>query len=158
MTDSQGESTSGPGQPEWPAASTRYKVGVIVAVAIAAGAMWLAISRTNTDPDEPVHVASRPDVVEHLIPFNGASIQRQQEIGVDLAPGYEGTLVVDGQEIPADEQRIVPEQNQVFFTAGEGKTVEELPAGTNCVVAIAWKSQNGRGPADEQFRWCFEVT
>jgi hypothetical protein len=144
--------------PAWPGSSTRYKVVVAIALAVAAGAMYLAISRTNTDPDEPVHVASRPDVVEHLIPLNGAEIQRQQEIGVDLAPGYEGTLVVNGTEIPMDEERLVPEQNQVFFTAGEGKAIEELPAGTNCVVAIAWKSQNGRGPSDEQFRWCFEVT
>jgi hypothetical protein len=144
--------------PAWPTSSTRYKVVVGIALAVAAGAMYLAISHTSTEPDEPVHVAGRPDVVEHLVPFNGASILRQQEIGIDLAPGYEGTLVVNGVEIPPDQERIVPEQNQVFFTPGDGKAIEELPGGTTCVVAIAWKSQDGRGPNDQQFRWCFEVT
>jgi hypothetical protein len=145
-------------QPPWPGSSARYKVAVAAAVAVAAGALYLAVSRTSTDPDEPVNVSARPDVVERLIPFNGAEILRQQELGIDLAPGYEGTLVINGTEIPAEEQRLVPEQNQVYFTPGDGKVIEELPGGTTCVVAIAWKSSNGRGPADEQFRWCFEVT
>ncbi|MDQ2649385.1 MAG: hypothetical protein M3Z03_07515 [Actinomycetota bacterium] len=144
--------------PAWPASSTRYKIGVAVALAAAAGAFYLAASRTETDRDDPVEVTSRPDVVERLIPFSGASILRQQELGVDLAPGYEGTLFINGIEIPADEQRRVPEQNAVYFTPGEGKTVEELQAGPNCVVAVAWKSSTGRGVADEPFRWCFDAT
>lgn len=144
--------------PAWPASSTRYKVGVAIALAAAAGALLLAVTRTNTDNDDPVHVSARPEVIERLIPFNGASILRQQELGVDLGPGYEGTLIINGVEVPADEQRLVPEQNQVFFTPGEGKAIEELPAGTNCVVALVWKSSMGRGAADEQFRWCFEAT
>ena len=121
--------------------------------------MYLAVTRTERGATTSrSRVASRPDVVEHLIPFNGAAVLRQAELGIDLAPGYEGTLVVNGMEIPAEEQRLVPEQNQVFFTPGEGKVIEELPGGTTCVVAIVWKSSEGRGPQDEPFRWCFEVT
>ncbi len=58
---------------------------------------------------------------------------RQAELGVDLAPGYDGTLAVNGVEIPVEEQRRVPEQNEVYFTPGEGKAVERLLAGPNCV-------------------------
>ena len=54
---------------------------------------------------------------------------RQAELGIDLAPGYDGTLAVNGVDIPVEDQRRVPEQNEVFFTPGEGKAVEQLLAG-----------------------------
>ncbi len=65
--------------------------------------------------------------MEHLVPRNGAEVLRQSELGIDLAPGYEGTLVVNGVEMPTAQLRLVPEQNQVFFTPGEGKVIDELP-------------------------------
>ena len=84
---------------------------------------------------------------------------RQAELGVDLAPGYDGTIAVNGVEIPVDEQRRVPEQNEVYFTPGEGKVVERLLAGPNCATAIVWKAADGRGtPNDQSFTWCFEAT
>ena len=77
---------------------------------------------------------------------------RQAELGIDLAPGYDGTLAVNGVEIPVEEQRRVPEQNQVFFTPGEGKVVERLLAGPNCATAIVWKAADGPGTAERPDR------
>src|SRR5690606_19275462 len=131
---------------------------VVVALLVAAAAFTAGILATRTDEDPPVTVSGRPDVVEHVIPRDGSAIQRQTEIGIDLAPGYEGRLVIYGIEIPEDELRLVPEQNQVFFTAGEGKAVEELQAGRTCVTAVAWRTQDGRGTRDQRIEWCFEVT
>ena len=83
---------------------------------------------------------------------------RQAELGIDLAPGYEGTLEVNGVEIPDEELRLVPAQNEVFFTPGEGKAVEELRAGPNCATAVVWRSAIGRDAAtDQTFSWCFEA-
>jgi hypothetical protein len=96
--------------------------------------------------------------VEHLYPRNGAEVLRQVEVGVDLAAGYEGALVVNDTPIPDDQLRLVPEQNQVFFTPGPGRALETLPPGTNCVTVSAWKSAEGRGANDLSFRWCFDVT
>lgn len=154
------EPTSEPIPPiDLPPTSTRHKIAVVAALAIAIGAMYLAVTRTSEDSDDlPVGAASRPDVVERLIPFDGASVLRQAEMGIDLAPGYEGALIINGVEIPEAEMRLVPEQNQAFFAPGEGKVIEELPGGTTCIVAIAWRSSVGRGTQDEPFRWCFEVT
>jgi len=91
-------------------------------------------------------------------PGAGDDVIRQAEIGIDLAPGYEGTLVVNGVEIPTDELRLVPAQHQVFFAPGEGKVVERLNAGPNCAMAVVWKSSLGRGTVnDESFTWCFEA-
>jgi hypothetical protein len=153
--------TPQPSTPSTPArrpSSLRYRLFVIAGLLLAAAAFTAAVVSTDTDEDPPVTVSGRPDIVEHVLPPDGAAIQRQSEIGIDLAPGYEGTLVVYGQEIPAPQLRLVPEQNQVFFTAGEGKVIEVLEAGRTCVTAVAWRSQDGRGVRDQRIEWCFAVT
>jgi hypothetical protein len=147
-----------PTSPDRAASDRRFRLLVALGLVVAAGAMVVAVVATSTEEDTPPTQSGRTNVVEHLIPLNGASVLRQAELGVDLASGYEGTLVVNDQEIPADELRVVPEQNQVFFTPGEGKVIEELRGGRNCVVAIAWKSSVGRGVADERTTWCFDAT
>jgi len=136
---------------------TRYRALVALALVAAGVALFLGVRSADTGSDEPPIVASRPDVVEHLYPENGDQVLRQTELGIDLAAGYEGTLVVNGQPIPDDEQRRVPEQNQVFFQPGEGTVFPELPAGQNCVTALVWKSSEGRGEADQTFSWCFDA-
>ena len=149
-----------PAAPPDPAArpNVRYRLFVVAALLVAAAAFTAAILATQTGEDPPVTVSGRPDVVEHVIPPDGAAVQRQAELGIDLAPGYEARLVIDDLEIPEGELRLVPEQNQVFFTAGEGKSIEALEAGRTCVTAIAWRSAVGRGVDDERVRWCFTVT
>lgn len=136
----------------------RFRLLVAGMVVAAMGALFAGVRATETGSDDPVTVSGRPDVVEHLIPRAGAEVIRQAELGIDLAPGYEGALVLNGIEIPPEELRLVPAQNQVFFTPGEGKVVERLNAGPNCAEAVVWKSSRGRGTAnDESFRWCFKA-
>ncbi len=144
--------------PDRSAADRRYRMLVALGLLVAAGAMLAAILRTDTDEDTPPTSSGRRDVVEHLLPPDGSEILRQAELGADLAPGFEGVLVVNEVEIPADQLRLVPEQNQVFFTPGEGKVIEELAAGRNCIVVVAWRSSVGRGPDDERTRWCVDAT
>ena len=151
--------TSPTSPPEPAPSSLRYRVLVGVALAVAAGLLCGAVHSTNTHTADPVTVHGQPNVVEHVIPVNGSSELRQSEFGVDLAPGYDGTLVVNGIEIPRDQLRLVPAQNQIFFTPGPGKVITDLPAGKTCVVAVVWKSAVGRGASQDQtFRWCFGVT
>ena len=138
---------------------TRYRIFVAVALAAAAGCLVIAVAATNTgDPDDPATVSAAPNIVEHLVPPANSEQLRQSELGIDLAPGYEAELIVNGIEIPTNQLRAVPEQNQVFFTPGEGKIIEELPGGQVCVTAIAWKSSVGRSAMDRSFQWCFDVT
>jgi hypothetical protein len=94
--------------------------------------------------------------IERLIPTPGSKILRQETIGIDLAPGYEGTLTVNGTPIPEDQLTTVPALNQVAFTPGSGKAVSTLQAGQNCVVATYWLTQTG--PSQSSTRsWCFTV-
>jgi hypothetical protein len=138
-----------------PMSELRHRLLIAVLVAGAAVALFFGVRATDTGDDEP---GSPSKVVERFIPGEGDEVIRQAELGIDLAPGYEGALIINGVEIPTGELRLVPEQNQVFFTPGEGKAVDRLRAGPNCVEAEAWKSADGRGTAnDRSFTWCFEA-
>jgi hypothetical protein len=136
----------------------QLRVLVAAMVALAGLALYAGVRATDTGDADPVTVSGRPDVVERTIPGAGDEVVRQAELGIDLAPGYEGALLVNGVEIPTDELRVVDEQNQVFFTPGEGKAIEQLRAGPNCAEAVVWKASVGRGTADDHsFSWCFEA-
>jgi hypothetical protein len=136
----------------------RFRLLIAALVVTAFVALYAGVRATDTGDNDPVTVSGRPDVVEHLIPGAADQVIRQAELGIDLAPGYEGALILNGIEIPTEELRLVPEQNQVFFTPGEGKVVEKLNAGANCATAVVWKASSRRGTADDQsFSWCFEA-
>ena len=141
-----------------PPSSLRYRLIVTAALAVAALALFAGIRATETGDEDAGGVDGRPDVVEHITPRRGAEALQQTEIGIDLAPGYEGALILNGTALPTDELRLVPEQNQVFFAPGPDRTFEALPSGQNCVTAIVWQSAVGRGPGDLSFQWCFDVT
>ena len=136
--------------------SLRYRVVVTVALLAAAALLYAAVHLTNTKDQHPVTVVQgQPDAVEQVIPVNGSTEPRQSEFGIDLAPGYDGTLVVNGIEIPRDELRRIPAQNQLFFTPGKDKIIDELN-GLVTVKAIVWKSSVGRGNGQDQiFQWTF---
>jgi hypothetical protein len=142
-----------------PGGSLRYRIGVTVALAVAALALVAGVRATQTDDDgDQPTVSGSPGVVEALLPRNGAEVLRQTEVGIDLAPGYEGRLSINGTDIPDDELRRVPEQHQVFYAPGPDRTFETLPSGSNCVTATVWRSAVGPGPQDIPFQWCFDVT
>jgi hypothetical protein len=136
----------------------QFRLAIAAMVMVAFTALYLGVRATDTGDADPVTVSGRPDVVERLVPREGDEVIRQAELGIDLAPGYEGALAINGIEIPTEELRLVPEQNQVFFTPGDGKAVEQLRAGPNCATAVVWKSSMGRGTANDQsFTWCFDA-
>ncbi len=140
-----------------PPSSLRYRLAVTAALLVAALALFLGVRATETGGDDSA-LAGRPDVVEHVFPPRGAEVLQQAEVGIDLAPGYEGALILNGTAIPTTELRRVPAQNQVFFAPGPDRSFETLAAGQNCVTAIVWRSAAGRGPTDLSFQWCFDAT
>ncbi|MBW3645653.1 MAG: hypothetical protein KY441_09130 [Actinobacteria bacterium] len=96
--------------------------------------------------------------VENLVPGPGSQTVRQAEIGVDLVPEWTALLVVNGIEIPEDQLRRVDAQNQVFFTPGPGKEIEQLDAGMVQVTALIWRPVAGETRQDAQaVRWTFRV-
>lgn len=142
-----------------PRSSLRYQLTIAAAIAVAFGALIIGIRATETDEPGVARTSGRPDVIEQVSPRANAEALQQQEIGIDLAAGYEGALILNGTTIPTEQLRLVPEQNQVFFAPGPDRAFVALPSGRNCVTAIVWRSATGRGSAsDLTFSWCFNVT
>jgi hypothetical protein len=137
--------------------STRFKVGAVLVLAVAITLFGAAFWAFDSGEDDPVLQGGDDAVVERLIPRRNAQVPQQSTVGIDLVTGWDGVLVVGGVEIPADELSRTPEIGLVEFTPGEGRTIEEFTAGQNCVSAIIWRVQDGRGVADRTIPWCFEV-
>lgn len=103
--------------------------------------------------------------VEARFPPEGAVALNGDVIGVDLAAGYDGRLVVGGVPIPPDQVNCIdcpaPETgpdplNRVLFRPGPGQVIESLPTGPLCVVADIWPIVQGP-TASQETRWCFRV-
>lgn len=130
------------------------KVLVGLALVAALGAFVYAFSLGKGTTNEVATTGS----VEVLVPNQGAQVLRQSEIGVDLAPEWTGVLQINGIEIPEDQLRRVPAQNQFFFTPGPGQAIEELAAGRVEAVALIWRPVAGETRADaDTVRWTFQV-
>lgn len=130
----------------------RVVTGVLVLAALSAFVFAFTIGPGNTD------IAVTGDVVERLVPAQGSQALRQTEVGIDLAPEWTAVLIVNGTEIPEDQLRRVDAQNQVFFTPGPGKEIEQLGAGAVAVVALVWRPVAGESRADaDTVRWTFQV-
>ena len=129
---------------------------VIVALLIVAGGMvWLS-ARYKGEPAQP---SLTDAAVEQLVPARDATALRQAEIGIDLTPGWDADLRINGVDIPQDEERDVPGLNQVFFTPGKGKIIESLEPGLVEVTAIIWRPAQGetRESGSRAVRWSFHV-
>jgi hypothetical protein len=130
----------------------KIAVGVLLVGALGAFVYAFSLGRGTTD-----EIATTGSV-EQLVPPQGAQVLRQSEIGIDLAPEWTGVLQINGIEIPEDQLRRVPAQNQVFFTPGPGREIEELPPGQVDVVALIWRPVAGESRDDaDTVRWTFSV-
>jgi hypothetical protein len=122
----------------------------------------------------------RPDAIESVQPVeNAVQVLQQERVVVDLQPGYEARLVIDGVELPtavigqtdvdpADQpepgQQVElpttavfdPGNNVVSFQPVEGALIESFAQGTHEVQVIYWKIEDGPEQA-LSYRWEFEV-
>lgn len=144
--------------PSSPTYSTRFKIGAALLLAVATAAFvgaYLTLADSGEDP--VLSSGGQDEYVEQLIPQRDNQVPQQQPLGIDLVTGWTGVLVVNGTEIPEDELDVTPELGLVQFTPGEGRTVEQLEGGRNCVTAIVWPLSEGRAEGSRNVQWCFEV-
>ena len=103
-------------------------------------------------------------IVSYL-PAPGGRVPRQSEVGVELAPGYDGRLTINGVPIPEtemlgaivpgteayaqlseDQRRLGPRPNNknvVKYRTGEGKAVPELDTGAVQMEISFWRVAEG---------------
>jgi hypothetical protein len=139
--------------------STRFKIVATTVFVLAVAAFVGAYLATSDEGDDDLATsggATTGDVVEQRVPAPNSQVPQQSTIAIDLVAGWEGTLQLDNVEIPLDQLTLTPELARIEFTPGDGKVVEELRPGRNCVTAIVWPIAEGRESA-RQIPWCFEV-
>lgn len=137
-----------------PTSGWRRRAILLGAVAVAIGLMVFAFSR---DSGNEGTTTGGGDAVEALIPAEGSEVLSQSTIGVDLAPGWTGSLRIDGQEVPDDELVDDRQQYQLLYQPTEGSALGTLPAGEVCAQATIYRLADG----PERSRivtWCFNVT
>ena len=138
--------------------STLLRRAVIGVLLLAAGGLLWWSASFKAKPTSP---SLTDAAVEALTPENDTpNVLRQSTIGIDLKPGWDADLIINGVNIPQDEERNVEAQNQVFFTPGKGKAISELAPGFVQVTAIIWRPIDGqtRERGSRTVRWSFHVS
>jgi len=142
-----------------PLYSTRFKIVAAVLVTLAVGAFVAAYLSTSGDGDDGTGgagAAGGGDFVERLLPGSDTQVVQQGTVGIDLAPGWEGSLVVDGVAIPAEDVDVNESLGLIQFTPGPGKIMRTLPVGNICAQATVFEARTG--PQDSRLvSWCFDV-
>ncbi len=98
-----------------------------------------------------------PEGVEALFPNENAKTLAQDRVGADLQFGWAANLTINGTPIPADQLDQDSGLNQVAFTPGKGKALEELQPNKNCVVVEFWRVLDGPSASNPTRSWCFNV-
>ncbi len=140
---------------------------VIVAVLVAATAI-LVLSFRGTTSSGGGSACADPAVVARD-PGPGGHVLRQAQVGVELRPGYDGRISIDGREVPqeqmqgavvpgtdaydqlsADERRLGPRPNNknvVKFQPGPGKVVTRFSGQVEIGIRY-WEQTEGPASAE----------
>ncbi len=147
---------------------SRLIISLLIAVAVGASVWGFSLAQHGEQD-----LAIKDAAVENVFPKPGNLVQPQTGIVVDLAPGYRGELVINGQLIPtydvtnantattnvnqpALDTQFDLANNQLTFLPQKGATIEKLPAGNVRATVSFWKI----GEAPETARsvsWTFRV-
>jgi hypothetical protein len=157
----------------------KFDRGLFVASLVIAGGLVLIIfgftsAITGNDGID------RPEAIESVQPVeNAVQVLQQDQIVVDLLPGHEARLVIDGVELPTTVigqsdvdpdvqaqpgQQIDLPTTAVFdpgnavisFQPVEGALIETLTEGTHEATVYFWKIEEGPDQASS-YSWTFEV-
>jgi hypothetical protein len=139
------------------AARTVVRRLVITALLVVAGGLLWYSASIKGEPEAP---SLSDSAVEQLVPARDTPTAiRQAEIGIDLVPGWDADLRINGVDVPEDEERDNGPLNQVFFKPGEGKVIEALAPGEVTVTAFIWRPTQGetRDQGGRTVSWTFRV-
>lgn len=157
----------------------RIDRGLLLASLVIAGGLVLVIFGVTTaiTGDDGI---DRPDAIESVQPVeNAVQVLRQERVIVDLQPGYEARLVIDGIELPTTvigQTDVDPSQQPkpgqqvelpttavfdpgnavISFQPVDGALIETFEQGTHEARVIFWRIEDGPDHA-LSYRWEFEV-
>jgi hypothetical protein len=137
---------------------------LLIVATLAVVAVLLVYINDNAVTGDKETSLAKPSYVDRLIPESGSSVPVQDQVGIDLAVGYDAYLDINDVEIrntvtdpTADGLLKTLSVGTVLYTPGPGRRVEKLKSGENCVMAFVWKQRDGEDTA-KPTRWCFTAT
>ncbi len=150
----------------WPPAA-RWTV-TLLAIGMAVAFFMFATRRTVVGVDGP---ATDPAVVSQT-PGPGDRVLRQTEVGAELKQGYDGRIIINGQEVPEDQMEgaldpnskaahkfgVRPNnRNKVFFQPGTGKILDTFSGREVTITVRFWREADGPAKA-RTITWQFSIT
>ena len=130
---------------------------VLLGLAALAGAVAIVLALLLADTDNNDVTVTGNAAVDELIPPRSAEVLAQETVGIDLAPGYDARLTINGVDIPPDQLRHLPNLNRFTFRPDQGKVIERLQAEQNCALVTYWRQEVGSAEADT-ISWCFTAS
>lgn len=153
-----------------PIYSTRVKLTVaLVMIASVAAISWVYLRTVDSNGNSSATDGAVASGVEGHQPSDGAQVPDQVRVGLDLTPGWDGTLAINGVVIPENEltrdrqagsqdsgeDRPTMVEDRLEFVPGPDKVLERLPSGEVCVNATL---RHRADPTRQRtFDWCFTV-
>jgi len=112
-------------------------------------------ARTGTDQAS----GQLPEAVERLIPNPGDEVLSQARVGIQVKPGHDATLVINGTEVREGSPGLSKDLGLglIQFQPGADTELGGLLPQRNCVVAMVWRQAEGPDAA-EPVSWCFNAT
>jgi hypothetical protein len=96
-----------------------------------------------------------PAAVESVSPADQATVLLQTELEINMQPGYDVEVFVDGALIPPGEIDYVAPTGVYRWRPGPGKTFDSWAPGLH-TVQITWEKVAGQ-PEVGEYRWVFRV-
>jgi len=96
-----------------------------------------------------------PAPIERLFPQPNDSVIRQTSVEVDLAPGYDVVLFVDGFRIAPPELTVQTGTGVATWRPAPGRFIERWDTGVH-ELRIEWQRSQGL-PDPGSFSWTFRV-
>jgi len=147
---------------------------LLVSVGFAVGIVLVAHAFTSARTGSDAQGVKNP-AIERLIPGPDDLVLRQSEVGIDLATGYTGQLIIDGQALPTEEvvasssptpgtvdrilvTRFDRAENTLLYQPldVQGAPIKEFDPGRHTITARFWKLTEGEDTA-HQYTWAFRV-
>lgn len=130
--------------------TTRYRV-ILSILGLLLGGLVVAAVVIAPSGD----VTQLPDAVERFSPGDGAIVQRQTDLQIDLRAGYTMQLTIDGARINPAEIDFTEATGVYVFRPGPGKAIAEWTPGFH-FVEITWDRVAGL-PDPGSLRWSFRT-
>jgi hypothetical protein len=147
---------------------------LLVSAGFAVGVILVAHAFTSARTGSDAQGVKNP-AIDRLIPSPDDLVLRQSEVGIDLATGYTGQLIIDGkalltQEVvaansptPGTVDRILNvrfdrAENTLLYQPLDvaGAPIKQFDPGRHTITARFWKLDEGEDTA-HQYTWSFRV-